>query len=563
MTRFLLRSLCAAFLAVAFSASADIPVGYYNSLDGKKDAELKTAVYNIIHDFTLTGNSYSQIYSALNKTFRLTDTRPQTSYWWDMYSNINRSNSSFSGLNREHSFPKSWWGGNQECSAYIDLNHLYPSDAAANMAKSNYPLGVVDMAQAVDYNNGVVKVGFPVRGQGDGAGLVFEPADEYKGDFARTYFYMVTCYQNYTWAKKYMWMLRQDSYPTLKDWAINLLLDWARNDEVSDKEVTRNDAVYRIQNNRNPFIDIPVLAEYIWGSKKGQVFRLADAGIGDNTPTGDPVLYTPVQGMTLDFGQVAVGKSVTAKLFFRGENIRVPFSILIYSGDKQYFTSASKTIAASAVNSADGYWLTVTYSPAEIGEHSSYLLVSDGGIPGSLGVELRGECFPTPVLSACVATDATDITSDSYVANWEEPADVVDYYIVTRTRYAGNSVSESEEIAETNSLVMEGFNQSDREAYSVQSVRLGYRSPMSNVIFVNHAGITGVEVDEPLSVIAIEGGIRFICNAPQTGARVYDVTGRLVKEIPAIDNDYDVALPFGIYFVTTDQCRRPIRVATK
>ena len=99
------------------------------------------------------------------------------------------------------------------------------------MAKSNYPLGCVDMGEKVKFDNGVSKVGYPVAGQGGNSKSVFEPADEYKGDFARTYFYMVTCYQNLTWNPSYSWMLQSNAYPTLAPWAQTLLLEWSRQPE--------------------------------------------------------------------------------------------------------------------------------------------------------------------------------------------------------------------------------------------------------------------------------------------------------------------------------------------
>ena len=60
-------------------------------------------------------------------------------------------------------------------------------------------------------------------------------------------------------------MLSNNAYPVFKPYAINLLMEWHRNDPVSSKEINRNNAVDNIQRNRNPFIDFPVLAEYIWG----------------------------------------------------------------------------------------------------------------------------------------------------------------------------------------------------------------------------------------------------------------------------------------------------------
>lgn len=189
-------------------------------------------------------------------------------------------------MNREHCMPKSWFGisSGQENSEPIgsDLHNLYPSDVTANTAKSNYPLGEVGTST---FNNGTVKVGtnkFPGY-----AGTVFEPNDEYKGDFARTYMYMVTCYEDYStrWQSTgTSSMLYNNIYPVFKPWTVNMLLKWHRNDPVSEKERKRNDAVYKLQKNRNPFIDYPELAEFIWGTRSGEEW---EAGIGastENTP---------------------------------------------------------------------------------------------------------------------------------------------------------------------------------------------------------------------------------------------------------------------------------------
>ena len=120
------------------TAKADIPTGYYNALNGKKDAELKTAAYNIIRNFTSVSS-----YSNLPSYFRHTDVRPNTNYWWDMYSDMDVDIFITFGtyMNREHSFPKRWWGSTNATAtnykAYTDLNHLYPGEAKANQAKSN------------------------------------------------------------------------------------------------------------------------------------------------------------------------------------------------------------------------------------------------------------------------------------------------------------------------------------------------------------------------------------------------------------------------------------------
>ena len=121
---------------------------------------------------------------------------------------------------------------------------------------------------------------------------VFEPKDEYKGDFARTYFYVITCYGRDLYgqypdlpptSKKsgYGWRLdnasvgsqyamQNDNYLEFQPWEQELLIQWHRKDPVSEKEIKRADAVSNFQHNRNPFIDYPYFAEYIWGEKAGQ-----------------------------------------------------------------------------------------------------------------------------------------------------------------------------------------------------------------------------------------------------------------------------------------------------
>jgi len=553
-----IRTLFIAFAAaVGFSvAYAEAPAGYYNSLDGKKEGELKTAIHNRVANFRLISS-----YSNLPQYFRVTDVYPGTDIYWDMYSDLRISTNVTFGryFNREHSFPKSWWGGSTSVSAYIDLNHLYPSEADANMAKSNYPLGEVDPAYTPKFSNGVTTVGYPVQGQGGGATQVFEPDDEYKGDFARTYFYMVTCYQDLTW--KYTYMVNQNLYPTLNHWSVNLLLKWHRKDPVSQKEIDRNDKVFSYQDNRNPFIDHPELAEYLWGDKVGEVFHLGSS----SEPVGDAELEAPVNGAVLEFGQVAIGAKATARLFFRGTNIRHNLSLRIYRGDTGMFSIPVTGVSASQVNSPEGTWLTVTYEPSEIGAHTARLLINGTGVDGngSRGVELRGECLERPTLTAPVATAASDITPDSYVANWTPvEGETVDYFIVTRTRYNDGYPTVEELIAEDNQLLIDEFNLSDSESYTVRSVRLGIESPESNVIFVSHTGITDAAVDLPFTAAGGTGCIVVRCAAP-AAVSVFDVAGRMIAFIPQASGICEIELPAGVYIVTSGHGTAPAKVTVR
>lgn len=245
---------------------------YYRSIDGVKGGkELKTALHNLVkkHKQIPYGTGANSTWNAFYTTDAVTDGDRRRVV--DMYSDsvryFEKKGRSITGMNIEHSVAKSWWGGGEN-DAYFDLHHLNPADAEANGRKNNYPLGELT---SVTWQNGVTFVGKAnIAGVSQNA---YEPCDEYKGDFARVFMYMFTCYQHLTW--KYTWMCYEKStYPTLKPWAVELLLRWHRQDPVSQKERDRNNAVYEIQGNRNPFIDYPQLAHFVWGDSVGCVFSV-------------------------------------------------------------------------------------------------------------------------------------------------------------------------------------------------------------------------------------------------------------------------------------------------
>ena len=256
---------------------------YYAAADGKKGAELKTALCGIIYNRTERGSA-DDVYKMLWNDFKTTDVRSDGKVW-DMYSNITNftfgtdqdsGNHSYEGkaYNREHSFPKSWFGG-KVMPMYADLFHLYPTDGKVNENRGDLPFGETNGSNKNSAND-FSKIG--VCTYPGYTGTVFEPNDIYKGDFARTYFYMVTCYEE----KLPDWVNKGNANITINSsglvtWQLEMLMKWSKNDPVSaDKETPRNNAVYSIQGNRNPFIDYPGLEEYIWGSLTDVAFSYND-----------------------------------------------------------------------------------------------------------------------------------------------------------------------------------------------------------------------------------------------------------------------------------------------
>ena len=169
------------------------------------------------------------------------------------------------GMNIEHSFPKSWWG-KTEVQAYKDLYNLMPCKSKINSTKSNYPMGKVVSG---DKGNGWTKVGKGTDGK-----WYWEPADPWKGDFARGYMYMATAYQDYNWVgEQALQILQQGAYPTLQKWAYKLYIQWAKADKPDALEIKRNNDVAKIQGNRNPYVDFPNLMEYVWGDSTNIAFN--------------------------------------------------------------------------------------------------------------------------------------------------------------------------------------------------------------------------------------------------------------------------------------------------
>ena len=264
-------------------AFAGIPKDYYKNADGKKKAALKAAMHDIIQPKKVLkyGGGSNSTWSGFYVTDRTSDgyviDRYSPRSTWRKFSSSDNANDANppSGMNIEHSFAKSWWGGSTN-NAYKDLFNLMPSESGINSDKSNYAMGKVTN---VTRGNGFTKVGTGTTSSGTTKQL-WEPADQWKGDFARDYFYMVTAYSNLTWTSNGLDMLENNDWPTMQQWAYKLLLQWAKQDPVDDIERKRNDDVYSIQQNRNPFVDFPYLAEYIWGDSIDFAFSVDGSSSG-------------------------------------------------------------------------------------------------------------------------------------------------------------------------------------------------------------------------------------------------------------------------------------------
>ncbi len=395
-----LNILLTSMAVAAMSASAAVPSGYYDSLSGLNGSALRKAAKNVVRNHTVV--SYG---NSTWDAFESTDTRfvNGQNCWWDMYSPNNvLVSSGHPGMNIEHSVANSWWGGTKN-DAYKDLFHLNPSNSDANSRKSNYPLGEVG---SVTWTNEVTTVGKPVSGQGGGNNYVYEPCDEYKGDFARVFMYMFTVYDDIAWDSAKGWMFDKNSDEIFKPWAIELLLKWHRQDPVSEKEKNRNEAIYKIQRNRNPFIDSPELAEFIWGAYKNDKYEYGGEykPVDPDDPT-PPVIDPDDPEVPDDPDNPSKGDWILVKSL---SQVTAEGSyILIGLGDKSNVvmtTEQKKTSSAAylspsvAVNVADG-------SLSDVPENAAVLKLEQSGADYVASVEdMRGNS-----LGVLVSTTAKNL----------------------------------------------------------------------------------------------------------------------------------------------------------
>ena len=249
-------------ITAVFTLNAQ-PQGYYNGTENLTGNALKTKLHSIIK------NDDHLSYSAMISAYQQTDAKPNGKVW-DIYSDVpngtppyqynfsdNCGNYSGEGdcYNREHLWAQSWT--NNDGTHKTDLNHVLPTDGFVNGKRSNYAFGEVRNATWTSRNGS--KLGSSAVSGFNGT--VFEPIDEYKGDIARALMYVSVRYytEDSSWDNSDM-----TTKSVIKDWAMTMLLRWHEEDPVSQKEINRNNAVYNIQHNRNPFVDYPEFANKIW-----------------------------------------------------------------------------------------------------------------------------------------------------------------------------------------------------------------------------------------------------------------------------------------------------------
>lgn len=446
MKRFFYKRISLALLFTLLSGMvwAQIPNGYYNSAEGKTGQELRQALHNIIYNHTKLN------YNKLKDYYKDTDV-DKNGYIIDIYTNEKRTLSQ-SGWNKEHSWPQSWF--NEQATPKSDLFHVYPVDATANNMRSNFPYAVVNEKvtppdKLYTTSNGS-KRGRTTMIPGY-TGFVFEPADQYKGDLARTYFYMSTCYYGVDsgWDETEM-----TNKSDLKPWAVEMLLQWNDEDPVSQKEIDRNNAVYKHQKNRNPFIDNPDYAHMIWdenwtagtyyditcatGLQNGTVTAPARAAEGSTvTITATPdVGYLTQTLSAYKTGDPATTVSVTTNGTFVMPDYAVTVSATFKKDDTNYRIDLADvthgTINASAPTALCGTTVTLTATPDEGYTLHSWYVCQTGN--ENVKVTVNDNQFAMPAYNVTVAAtfarDAGAVGNGDFAKVTVAPTDWSGTYLI-------------------------------------------------------------------------------------------------------------------------------------
>ena len=235
------------------TASLGSNIGSYYGAINSQSTSLVSDLVTLVNPHTFI--SYFLYKQTIMSDFEIRDTIGGQSVVTCAYSGENYIfNDPFdwseTGYSREHTMPHTWMhsypADSPEQPEYTDQHNLYPTNLnAANIPRSNHPLGIVTGAVTSSYLEGTL-------GLDNNGMLVYEPRDSQKGNAARAIMYM---------AVTYGFNLNGDNDATDQDQ--DVLKEWHLNDLPDNYEIARHEYIYSIQGNRNPFIDSVVFGCHI------------------------------------------------------------------------------------------------------------------------------------------------------------------------------------------------------------------------------------------------------------------------------------------------------------
>ena len=262
------------FLALLFYSAIGIsqPIGFYDNVDGLVGQDLKNELHELIKghvQYTYTSSS-TDVWDILKET----DKDPNNSNNVILiYSGASvdgpQEYNSGNGWTREHVWAKSKGDFGTDPGPGTDVHALRPCNNSINSTRNNRCFDNCQSCTDVLFDGNIT------GSKRDNDIWSFEPRDEVKGDVARMVFYMATRYEvedgidleliDYV-------MDKSSKDPT--HGVVTTLLEWNKLDTVDAFEKNRNELIYTYyQKNRNPYIDHPEFADYIFGDKQTELFE--------------------------------------------------------------------------------------------------------------------------------------------------------------------------------------------------------------------------------------------------------------------------------------------------
>lgn len=337
------------FGVAAFYDGAEVTLAatdYYAPITASGGEELLGQVHDLI---TTTHKTYTS-YNDCKSKGTVTDPGEGNNTVMEFYTHIDISSSKWDvsgGWNREHVWPKSdsngLWGTDGGGS---DLHHIRPAEKDLNNSRGNKLYGEVGSNGTEEYTSVSNVLG------GYSSGNTFEPLDNVKGDVARIVMYVYSHYNNYAnvhgttngsngggfFGKlNFTYIMSAGN----EEAAQKMLLDWNKLDPVDEIETYRNDAVYQIQGNRNPFIDHPEYADAIWGDGSTTI-----------DPDPDPDPSDTLKGLSISAARITLNIGGTHDLTVTPNPVNASASVNWTSSNTAIATVANGRVTAKAAGTA-------------------------------------------------------------------------------------------------------------------------------------------------------------------------------------------------------------------
>ncbi|MDZ4668885.1 MAG: endonuclease [bacterium] len=553
--------------ATATPATGTNAASYYNTIGTSATGNtLKTALYNKILGHTVT--SYGSGSSGLWATYSTTDPFYNGKVW-DIYSTKLDASSPYEFTfstnqcgsysvegdcyNREHSFPQSWFA--QASPMVSDMFHIYPTDGKVNGMRNNYPFGEVSTPTFTSLQGS--KLGANIT-PGYTA-VTFEPINDYKGDLARSYFYMATRYHNLiaSWQNNGNAndVLDGTAFPAYDAWFLNLLVKWHNQDPPTAKEINRNNAIYGYQNNRNPFVDSPQYVNRIWGLASSLEPTLAPSAFAIKSNTTTTAILTWKSGN----GQrrlvlARAGAPVNA----------VPLDSFTYIGNNTFGLGTQLGVGNYVVYNGMGSSIEINGLNPSLAYH--FLVVEYNGY-GAASNYLSSAALASGAISVPVTWlnfEANLISQEQVNLHWKTTQEKNNAYFLVE-RNVGKAYVEIGKVAATkkqSAVNRYAFSDLSIGAENVLDAVIQYRLKQVDIdghytyskeIFVTLAQEYPIEINV---VNPIGNGLMMLCKQADTPVeiKVMDASGKLIFETKTNLNHetfipLNMELSTGLYFL--------------